>query len=148
MTCIFCKIINDKLPSSKVYEDQSCIVILEIQPINTGHVLIIPKEHYKLIIEYPNEIVSHIFSIAQRVNLALRKADIKCEAVNYFLADGKSAGQEIFHAHLHVFPRFQGDGFGLTFPKRYFEEKPSREELNNIAKLIKHSLHSKTIDNH
>lgn len=138
--CIFCEIISNNIPSSKIHEDQICIAILNIQPVNTGHVLIIPKEHHKLVIDYPNEIVSHIFLIAQKINRALRKTKIKCEAVNYLLADGETAGQEIFHTHLHIIPRYQDDGFGLRFSKRYFSEKPDRNELNNTADLIERYL--------
>ena len=138
--CLFCEIINNNIPSCKIHEDQICIAILDIQPVNTGHVLIIPKEHHKLIIDYPEEILSHIFSIAQRINRALRKTEIKCEAVNYLLADGETAGQEIFHTHLHVIPRYLDDGFGLRFSKRYFSEKPDRNELNNTAEMIRHYL--------
>ena len=135
--CIFCEIISNNIPSSKIHEDQICIAILDIQPVNTGHVLIIPKEHHKLIIDYSEEILTHIFIIAQKINQALRKTEIKCEGVNYFLADGETAGQEVFHTHLHVFPRYHDDGFGLRFSKKYFSEKPSRDELNKIANLIK-----------
>ncbi len=138
--CIFCEIISNNIPSSKIHEDQICIAILDIQPVNKGHVLIIPKEHHKLIIDYPEENLSHIFSIAQKINRALRKTEIKCEAVNYLLADGETAGQEIFHTHLHVIPRYRDDGFGLRFSKRYFSEKPDRNELNNTAEMIKHYL--------
>ncbi|KKN37057.1 hypothetical protein LCGC14_0767310 [marine sediment metagenome] len=138
--CIFCKIISNNIPSSKVHEDQICIAILDIQPVNTGHVLIIPKEHHKLVIDYPNEIISHIFIIAQKINKALRKTEIKCEAMNYLLADGEIAGQEIFHTHLHIIPRYQDDGFGLRFSKRYFSEKPDRNELNKTADMIKRNL--------
>ncbi|KKK43439.1 hypothetical protein LCGC14_0404570 [marine sediment metagenome] len=138
--CIFCKIISNNIPSSKIHEDQICIAILDIQPVNTGHVLIIPKEHHKLVIDYSKEIVSHIFIIAQKINQALRRTEIKCEAVNYFLADGEIAGQEVFHTHLHVIPRYQDDGFGLRLSKRYFSEKPDRNELNNTADLIKRNL--------
>ncbi|HDZ18003.1 hypothetical protein LCGC14_0507210 [marine sediment metagenome] len=138
--CIFCEIISNNIPSSKIHEDHICIAILDIQPVNKGHVLIIPKEHHKLIIDYPEENLSHIFSIAQKINRALRKTEIKCEAVNYLLADGETAGQEIFHTHLHVIPRYRDDGFGLRFSKRDFSEKPDRNELNNTAEMIKHYL--------
>ncbi len=138
--CIFCEIIHNNIPSSKILEDHICIAILDIQPVNKGHILIIPKEHHKLIIDYPEEILSHVFNIAQKINRALRKTEIKCEAVNYLLADGETAGQEIFHTHLHVIPRYQDDGFGLRFSKKYLSEKPDRSELDNTADLIKHYL--------
>ena len=140
MSCLFCEIIKGNIPSSKIYEDEFCIAILDIRPINKGHILIIPKEHHELIIDYPQEIVMYLFGIAQKFNKVLRNVELKCDGVNFYVSDGESAGQEIFHTHVHVFPRFEGDGFGLKFPKRYFTEQPSRDELNEVAKLITDGL--------
>jgi len=80
-----------------------------------------------------------MFSLGMQVAAALRTSDIQCEGVNFFLADGEAAGQEIFHAHLHVFPRFKGDGFGLQFSPRYFV-LPSRSELDEVAERLRHTM--------
>lgn len=133
--CIFCDIINENLPSNKIYEDGVCVAILDIQPINKGHVLVIPKIHREKITEYSDDVISHLFVIATKINRAIRKSALKCEAINYFLADGEAAGQEVFHTHIHVIPRFQDDGFGLKFPDSY-HVKPERSELEQIAKMI------------
>ena len=134
--CIFCKIINGELPSSKIYEDDKLLAFLDIQPINKGHVLIIPKQHKVLIAELDNKILGDMISLANKINQAIRQSDIKSEGINLFLADGEAAGQEVFHVHLHIIPRFQKDGFGFIFPENY-KNKPPREELDLISQKIK-----------
>jgi histidine triad (HIT) family protein len=134
--CIFCDIISGKIESSKVYEDDRVLALMDIQPVNQGHILIIPKKHAKLMTDLDDDLISHIFKIAKKINIALRKSGVKCEGVNIFLADGEAAFQEIFHVHVHVIPRFAGDGFELVFSPKYFK-KPSREELDRISEKIK-----------
>lgn len=137
--CVFCKIIQGIYDSSKVYEDDLCLAFMDIQPVNEGHILIIPKEHIPYIEGLNEDVGSHLFKVGMRVNKALRKTNIRCEGINYFLSDGEAAMQEVFHTHLHVFPRYKEDGFGLKFSDKYFN-KTSREELNQIAEEIKKHL--------
>jgi len=137
--CIFCKIIKGDLPCSKIYEDNKILAFLDIQPINKGHVLIIPKTHKKLISELDDKTLGNMIILANKINQAIRESDIKSEGVNLFLADGEAAGQEVFHAHLHVIPRFDKDGFGVIFPKDY-KDKSQREELDIISKKIQSHL--------
>lgn len=134
--CVFCKILDGKIESSVVYEDELVTAIMDIQPINSGHILIFPKEHISYIGSLSEELGAHLFKIGMRINAALRNSDIKCEGVDYFLADGESAGQEVFHTHLHVFPRYKEDGFGFTFNSKY-TQRPDRNELNEIANKIR-----------
>jgi len=134
--CIFCKIVKGEIPSYKIYEDEKIFAFMDIQPINPGHILIIPKKHAKLIAELEDEIVGEIFKVAKKINIALRKSGIKSEGINFFLADGKAAGQEVLHVHLHIVPRYKNDGFGFKFPPNY-ENKPSKDELEKIAKKIR-----------
>jgi histidine triad (HIT) family protein len=81
----------------------------------------------------------HIFAMGMRVAAALRTCGVRCKGVNLFLADGEAAGQEVFHAHLHVFPRYAGDGFGFKFSPNYFV-LPPRAELDDIARGIRNAL--------
>jgi len=134
--CIFCKIVKGELSSSKVYEDNDFLAFMDIKPVNKGHVLIIPKKHSKLVSEMNKEALGKMMIVAEEINAALRKSKIKCEGVNFFLADGEAANQEVFHTHLHVIPRFKNDGFGFKFPKDY-ENKPERSELEKLAEEIK-----------
>ncbi len=134
--CVFCKIIQGELPSSIVYRDDSCTAFMDIQPVNQGHVLVIPNSHFPNLADLDADLGRHLFAAAQRIAAALRQCGIRCEGVNLFLADGEAAGQEVFHAHLHVFPRYRGDGFALRFPPGY-GKKPARAELDALASRIK-----------
>lgn len=137
--CIFCQIVNGELDSSIVYKDEMCTAFMDIQPVNIGHVLIVPNKHTELICDLDDNTVAHMFIVAKRINNAIRKSSIKCEGINYFLADGEAAFQEVSHTHLHCFPRFKDDGFGLKFSEEYFS-KPRREVLNSAAQEIKKFL--------
>ncbi len=137
MDCAFCKIISGEYECSKVYEDEQLLAFMDIHPVNKGHVLIIPKEHIELAIDINDETTGRIMILAKKINKALRKTEIKLEGVNYFLADGEAAGQEVFHAHLHIIPRFKNDGFRLKFPEGYRKNLPARDDLDNLAEKIK-----------
>jgi len=138
--CIFCKIIKEEITSSKVYEDEYFIAFMDIQPINSGHVLVIPKIHQELIINLLDDnLVKGLMYIGCKISKAMRKSNLKPEGVNFFLADGEAAGQEISHVHLHVIPRFKNDGFGFVFPKSY-GRKPEKVTLDKIARDISSNL--------
>jgi len=134
--CIFCKILTNDMPASIVYRDEICTAFMDIQPVNQGHILIVPNKHCELIADLDDATASHLFVVGKKINIALRKTNIKCEGINYFLADGEAAFQEINHTHLHCFPRFKGDGFGLKFNNNY-RNKPPKNELDKIALEIK-----------
>lgn len=137
--CIFCNILSGEAPSSVVYQDEHCTAFLDIQPINAGHVLVVPNRHATHLADLEAETGAQMFRVAQQMAATLRSSGIPCEGVNFFLADGEAAGQEVFHVHLHVFPRFKGDGFRFTFPAGY--AKPSkRAELERTAQQIKQAL--------
>jgi len=138
--CIFCKIIDGTFENSNIYEDESLIAFMDTHPVNKGHILIVPKRHVELIAELDDETTGRMFMLAKEINKALRNSGIKLEGINYFLADGEAAGQEVFHTHLHIFPRFAGDGFGLNFPAGYRVHLPKREELDLMAESIRKKL--------
>jgi histidine triad (HIT) family protein len=114
--CIFCKISRDEVPSSKIYEDETLMAFMDIRPINPGHTLIVPKAHAGNMGEVSVETAGEMFKLAKRVHSALFNSDLKPEGINFLLSDGAVAGQEVFHVHLHVIPRYQNDGFGIEFP--------------------------------
>lgn len=134
--CIFCKIINNELPSHKLYEDDDVLAFMDIQPINDGHLLIIPKKHAELISEVDDYIFGKMHVVGKKINSALRDSGLNVEGVNFFIADGEAAGQEVFHVHLHLIPRFKDDAFGFKFPDDY-EIMPSQEELKKAADSIR-----------
>lgn len=137
--CIFCEIIAGKAPSSKVHEDDICLAFMDIQPVNPGHVLVIPKVHSQDLSDLPAHIGTHLFQVAHRIALSLPDANVKSEGVDLFLAHGEAAGQDVFHVHLHVIPRYDGDGFGFTFGPNY-RTLPERVALDAIAAQIKQQL--------
>ena len=137
--CIFCEILSGTLQSSIVYQDDRCTALMDIQPINTGHILVIPNSHANYLADLTEDTSAQLFLIARRIAAALRSSGIRCDGVNLFLADGEAAGQEVFHVHLHVFPRYKSDGFGFKFPPGY-SNKPERSELDAIAQQIKRTL--------
>lgn len=135
--CVFCKILAGELPVSMIYEDELVAVFVDLYPINEGHLLIIPKYHAPYMKDVDEETLAHMMKIAKKMNAALRKSSFKCEGVNLLLADGEAAHQEVFHSHLHVIPRYRGDGFGFKFDQsRQFRQSP-RNRMNEIAKELK-----------
>lgn len=134
--CIFCKIIKGELPASMVYEDDMVLAFLDIHPITPGHVLVVPKFHAELLVNLPTPDAAHMMKVGQKMDAALRASGLQCEGVNLFLADGKAAGQEVAHVHLHVFPRFYGDGYRLRFIPNLGEEIP-RHVLDEQAAMLR-----------
>ncbi len=134
--CVFCAIVARKAPASMVYEDAIVCSFLTIGPVNPGHLLVIPKQHMPSLADLDEETGMHLFKITTQMVKALRSSGLQCEGVNLFLADGEAAFQEVFHVHMHVFPRFQGDAFKVD---ANWENKPSREDLDEIAERIKHA---------
>ncbi|MFH1630631.1 MAG: HIT domain-containing protein [Candidatus Aenigmatarchaeota archaeon] len=135
-TCIFCEIVSGRLPCSRVYEDNDFLAFMDVKPVNRGHVLVVPKMHSDLVSGMSEESIGKMMIIAEKISSSIRKSDIKCEGINFFLADGEAAGQELFHVHLHVIPRFKNDGFGFKFPADY-GNKTSRDELDELSRKIK-----------
>ncbi len=137
--CIFCNIIAKKLPASIVYENDEIIAFLDIRPINPGHTLVIPKGHVASLGALDPKLSGRLFQIAGRIAAALRKSGIRCEGINVWLADGKAAFQEIPHIHIHVIPRFEGDGLRIQAGPDYGTTPPT-EEMQAQAKKIHNAL--------
>ena len=109
---------------------------MDIQPVNPGHLLVIPLRHAAYLADLDADTAAHLMRTAHRLTAALRASELRCEGVNIFLADGEAAMQEVFHVHLHIFPRYKGDGFGLRFGPDY-RNRPPRAELDRIAGHLK-----------
>ncbi len=137
--CVFCDIIANRTPSSKIYSDEVCTAFLDIQPVNPGHILIVPNVHVANLAELNPATGAHLFRVAQRLAAAVRCSGVRCEGVNLWLADGEAAFQDIFHVHLHVIPRYANDGFDLVLSEAYYT-KPSRAELDEIAASIRRQI--------
>ena len=133
MTCIFCDILSGDSPASIVYRDDLCAAFMDIHPVNPGHVLVVPFIHSALLSEVDAMSAGRMLQVAQHIDTALRSSGLQCEGVNLFLADGRAAGQEVMHVHLHVIPRFRGDGHHLRFSPAYFN-RPAMTELEKNAR--------------
>jgi len=136
MACIFCEIIAGRMPAHRVYEDEFCLAFMDIMPISSGHVLVIPREHAANIWELSQQASAALLPAAQKIATALQKSGLPCEGINLFMANNAVAGQSVFHAHLHVVPRVQGDGFGLRFPPGY-GQTASNATLQELAQRIR-----------
>ena len=130
--CIFCAIATRQAPASVVFEDDICLVFMDLYPMVPGHLLVVPKTHAANLSELDEATGMHLFRIAQRMAAALRGSGLRCEGINLFLADGEAAGQDVFHVHLHVVPRFQGDAVVIAATFGH----PTRADLDSIAAQI------------
>ena len=106
--CIFCKIANGEIPSATLYEDEDFRVILDLGPASKGHALILPKMHAANIYEMPEELVGKAFMLAKKMAGILTEG-LKCDGFNILQNNGETAGQTVFHFHIHLIPRYQGD---------------------------------------
>jgi histidine triad (HIT) family protein len=132
--CVFCDIIAGDLPASVVYEDSAVMAIMDISPVNPGHVIVIPKKHTPYMADMDEDTGAHLFKITLRIQKAVRGSGVRCEGVNLFLADGEAAFQDVFHLHMHIIPRFKGDEFKISAD---WSIKPPREELDELAAQIR-----------
>lgn len=130
---IFTQIIKGKIPSSQVYEDEHTIAILDIHPINKGHVLVIPKKPYRNIYDLPEDIYVHMMIVTKKLASAVKKAT-KADGINIIMNNDPAAGQMVAdHAHVHVIPRFIGDGFREWFGVGVY----NGDEMDQFAKNIR-----------
>ena len=134
-SCIFCKIVRKQAPASVIYEDESVMAFLDIRPLNLGHTLVIPKEHYETIYEIPDELIGRIHKIVKRTALAVKKAT-EADGISVIQQNERAAGQEIFHLHVHVVPRYQGQ----KLPRFEEIQEVNREKLNQAAANIRQHL--------
>lgn len=107
---VFDKIVTGEIPVTKVYEDEQCLAFLDLHPVNIGHTLVIPKIHSRNIFDIDPQTAGHVFSIAKKIALALQNV-CGAEGVNIIMNNEPAAGQQVFYSHIHIIPRYTGDGF-------------------------------------
>ncbi|MFW9935475.1 MAG: HIT family protein [Candidatus Thorarchaeota archaeon] len=139
--CVFCKIVAKKVPANVVYEDNKIIAFLDIRPINPGHTLVIPKNHAASLKDLDSKLGGRLFQVAGQIAAAIRKSGLRCEGINVWLADGKAAFQEVPHIHIHVIPRFKGDGLRIQVGPDYGTTPPD-DKLQQQAEKIRQALKS------
>lgn len=129
--CIFCRLANGEIPSATIYEDDDFRVILDLNPATKGHALILPKEHAADIFEMPEERVQKAFALAKKMAGKMRKV-FKCDGFNLVQNNGIAAGQTVFHFHIHLIPRYENDGAGITWPQGTLSEEDKNEILKSF----------------
>lgn len=134
--CVFCAIVSGAAPASVVHEDEHLIAFCDLMPVNRGHLLIAPKRHATNLAELPEQTGALMFPLAQRLAALIRSSSLRCDGINLVLADGRAAGQTVFHVHLHVIPRMVADGFTLHGGAR----PATRSDLDQVAELLSGEL--------
>ena len=130
--CVFCKIINNEIPSYRVYEDEYCIAILDISQATIGHTLVIPKKHFKNILELDDETAKHLFKVTKDLSIKISKLP-NVLGLNVLNNCGEKAGQSVDHFHIHIIPRYDNDKVLFSFP----QNKLSNEEFLKLLESIK-----------
>ncbi len=133
--CVFCRIVRKEAPATTIYEDDEVLVFLDIRPLNEGHTLVIPKKHYEAVYDMPEDLVSHIYKLVKQMAVAV-KAATEADGITIIQQNGHAAGQEIFHMHVHVVPRYAGQ----KLPHFHDLPNASREKLEQAAERIKSQL--------
>ena len=129
--CIFCKIAEGEIPSYKIYEDSKCIAILDISQATIGHTLIIPKKHFKNILELDDDYSSHLFKVTKDISKKISKLD-GVVGLNVLNNCGEKAGQSVEHFHIHIIPRYDNDNVLFKFPSNKLNESEFINLLNKI----------------
>lgn len=137
--CVFCDIVAGRVPASVVYRDERVCAFMDIRPVNPGHLLVIPLAHAAGLTTLESGTGAQMFRVGQRLAEAIRRSGVRCEGINVLLADGEAAGQEVFHVHLHVIPRYLGDGFGFHYGPD-FGVPPDRTVLEATARAVREAL--------
>ena len=132
--CLFCKIIRNEIPSYKVYEDEKVIAFLDIRPVNAGHTLVVPKSHSHNIFDIAPEDWAAVTEVARILSIAIEKG-LNADGVNIAMNNREHAGQVVDHPHLHIIPRFKGDGIKLM-PQRQYGETEAEPVAEKIRKAL------------
>src|SRR5258708_20111271 len=132
--CIFCAIVRKESPASLTHEDDTVIAFMDIQTITHGHMVVVAREQGVLMQDVNETVAMRAFKVARRM-AALARQTLGASGVNLLVMDGEVAFQDVPHFHVHVIPRYPGDGFSLTFPKTY-QHPPGRAETDTLATAI------------
>ena len=135
--CIFCSIVAGDADASVVYQDDQVTAFMDLMPANPGHLLVIPNQHASGLADLPDTAGGKMMIVGRRLADAIRRSGVRVEGVNLFLADGEVAGQVVFHTHLHVIPRYAGDGVAFSFGHTSMAE---RKDLDELAQQIQDHL--------
>lgn len=138
--CVFCTVLAGRAPASLVYEDDGIAAFLDLFPVHPGHTLVVPRLHVTDLLSCPADLAGRLLIVSTELAPAIVKAT-GAAGFNVWTANGRAAGQDIFHPHLHVLPRHDGDSFGLRFPQGCPREA-SRAKLDAMAHRIREGIKS------
>src|SRR3989344_1547602 len=133
--CIFCQIVAGKVQSRKIYEDEKTIAILDINPSNPGHVLLLTKEHYSIMPQVPDDEVAHVFMVAKALSNSMLRS-IDAQGTNIIAANGIAAGQRAQHFMVHIIPRKENDGINFVLPQKTMEQKEIEAVGNKLIAAL------------
>lgn len=129
--CIFCKLSMGEIPTNAIYEDDAFKVIMDMSPASKGHCIILPKTHAANLFELPEEYAQKVMMVAKRCGEAMTKV-LKCDGINVLQNNGEAAGQTVFHYHVHLIPRYQGDKVNISW-----DAKEAEYDLSSLAEEIR-----------
>jgi histidine triad (HIT) family protein len=133
-SCLFCKILSGQIPCEKVYEDSQTFAFLDIRPVNYGHTLVVHKHHHPDIFDTPEADMCELMRTAQTMAIAIQKAT-SCEGINIGMNNRPAAGQVIFHAHVHVIPRYGDDGL-----KHWPHKEITAEQIKQVGEAVRKAI--------
>jgi histidine triad (HIT) family protein len=133
--CIFCKLVAGQIPATRVYEDAHTLAFMDLGHVNPGHVLVAVKKHAANLFELEEAQAEAVARACVKISKALKSA-FEPEGLSVYQANGKAAGQTVFHYHVHLLPRHSGDGMELVWPVK----NPPREKLEGYAAKIRRAL--------
>lgn len=128
--CIFCRIANGEIPSATIYEDEDFRCFLDLNPASRGHALLVPKEHYANLFEMDQEHLEKAIVLSQKIGKKM-KEKLGCDGLNLVQNNGEAAGQTVFHFHLHLIPRYEKDGVGISWKPGSLTQE-DKEELTAL----------------
>jgi histidine triad (HIT) family protein len=134
--CVFCEIVAGRAPASRIWEDSRVLAFLALATVTVGHLVVIPKVHAETLDDLTDDLAAQLFDTARVLARGLRSSDLPCYGVNLSLADGRAAGQQVDHLHLHVVPRTLHDDYRVLGRRRPW----TRHELDAVAFTIRSSL--------
>lgn len=133
--CIFCKLANGVFPTNTLYEDDDFRVIFDASPATKGHVLILPKQHSANVFELPDETASKIFVLAKKIATVIKEVT-GCDGVNILQNNGEIAGQTVFHLHVHIIPRYEGDTANIKWVQNELDQDVVDEIIAKAKELL------------
>lgn len=135
--CQFCRLVRKEDDASIVFEDERTMAFLDIRPVNDGHTLVVPKDHYENVYEIPEDEIARVYKTVRKVASAIKKS-VRADGLSITQHNGGAALQRVFHFHVHVIPRYEGQ----RFPRPDELSEAKREKLEEVAEKIRRNLKS------